>query len=533
MQITRRAVLKVGAGAAALAALPRPLLAKLGESGARDPVPSLADPRLKALAERAIDVARSAGATYADVRLTHSRQRTLNSQNVWDAEGLVVGVRALVQGYWGVANGSVWSPAEMARLGREAAGQAKTNALGKPREVELAPAPRVQDGHWVMPVEVDPFELHPYEVMDFLASLEIYARRTSGVSVTSNQCLLVQQDRAFASSEGSYCTQRTWRSSGSFAFTLEQGGKKAGTALDLLTPAGVGWELYTKQPLREAIRRGIEELREDMKLPLKPVDVGRYDAVADAWTVAQLLDRTIGRATELDRALGYEANATGTSFLNDPLTMLGSYQVGGPLLTVVANRSEPGGAATVKWDDEGVAPEEFALVEEGVLAEFQTTRESAAWLKDHYARTGQPLRSHGCAAAPSALEPALAHTPNLALQPGPEALDFDSLVSGLEQGIAVRSGSPELDFQGLSGLLTGRFYEVQKGKRVALLAGAGTLFRAPELWKGLTALGGAASVRRYGQEVSKGEPPQRSYHSVSVPPAAFKQLTLVDVRRKI
>jgi hypothetical protein len=89
-----------------------------------------------------------------------------------------------------------------------------------------------------------------------------------------------------------------------------------------------------------------------------------------------------------------------------------------------------------------------------------------------------------------------------------------------------------MDYQGLSGLLMGRIYEVRKGKRVAQLAGVGTLFRAPELWKGVTALGGAGSARRFGQEVSKGEPPQTSYHSVTAPPAALERLTLVDVRRK-
>ena len=532
MLITRRNVLKAGASAAALAALPRPLLAQLGASSAREPVPPLDDPRLKALAERAVDAARSAGATYADVRLTHTRQRDLDPLNVRDTEGLVVGVRALVQGYWGAADGPVWSADEMVRLGREAAGQAKTNALGKPREVALAPTPRVQDGQWVMPVEIDPFGLHPHEIMDFLESLAIYARRTPDLLVRQNFCRFMQQDKAFASSEGSYFTQSSYRSSGVFSFELKVGEKSGQASLDLLTPAGVGWELYRKQPLREAVRRAIEELREDLMMPVKPVDVGRYDAVADAWTVAQLLDQTIGRATELDRAMGYEANAGGTSFLSDPLAMLGSYQLGASLLTVTADRSEPGGAATVRWDDEGVAPEEFPLVQGGVLAGFQTTRESAGWLSKYYTSAGKPVRSHGCASAPSALEPAMTHTPNLVLTPGREALDFDALVAGLERGIAIRGGSPEMDYQGLSGLLMGRIYEVRKGKRVAQLAGVGTLFRAPELWKGVTALGGAGSARRFGQEVSKGEPPQTSYHSVTAPPAALEQLTLVDVRRK-
>ena len=67
---------------------------------------------------------------------------------------------------------------------------------------------------------------------------------------------------------------------------------------------------------------------------------------------------------------------------------------------------------------------------------------------------------------------------------------------------------------------------------MAKLANAGLLFRAPELWQGVLALGGAASRRRYGRSATKGEPAQETYHSVTAPPAVFKQLTLIDVTRK-
>ena len=121
MPISRRDLLKAGASAAALsglASLPRPLLAQLG--GAAEPVPPIQDPRLKALAARAIDAARAAGAAYADVRLTHTRTRGFRGspQPPGDSESIVVGARALVDGYWGFASGPVWSPDEMARLGR-------------------------------------------------------------------------------------------------------------------------------------------------------------------------------------------------------------------------------------------------------------------------------------------------------------------------------------------------------------------------------------------------------------------------------
>ncbi|HEU4643137.1 MAG TPA: metallopeptidase TldD-related protein [Gemmatimonadaceae bacterium] len=535
MSFSRREFMKVGATAAAAVVLPRSLaLPRPVTLGRRpEPMPPIDDPRLKELVARGLDAARGAGAAYADVRLTHARKRDFRGGPVVsEVEEMVVGVRALVDGYWGFASGPVWSPDEMARLGREATAQARTNALGKRRVVELASVSVVPDGRWVMPVKIDPFDVPPTEVMDHLQGLSLHAERTPGVTVVANDCSFTVQEKAFGSTDGSYCAQRTYLTSGEFAIKVTDGDRQGAGTLDCLTPAGLGWELFRDQPLRERIAQLIADIRADMKLPVKPVDVGRYDAVFDAPTMAALVAETIGRATELDRALGYEANAGGTSYLDDPLAMLGSYHAGSPSLTVNADRSMPGGAATVKWDDEGVAPDDFALVKDGVLVDFQTTRESAGWLKDYYTKAGRPVRSHGCASAPSAVEAPLQRAPNLTMTSGRERLDFDGLVAGLASGIAVKGAAITMDFQHLNGMGLGRVYEVRKGKRVAIIAGAGLLFRAPELWKGLFAVGGSSSLQRYGLTSRKGEPAQAHVSSVTAPPAAFRQITVVDPLRK-
>src|SRR5881394_3313634 len=151
MDLTRRDLLKAGVSAAALAAIPRPLLAHFRATW--QPVPPIVDPDVKELALRAVDAARRAGAIYADVRLTHTRQRSFRTRSellreVKDKEQMVVGVRALVDGYWGFSSSPVWDKDEMGRLGEEAVYLAKANTLSKPRVVDLAPTPVVRDGHW-------------------------------------------------------------------------------------------------------------------------------------------------------------------------------------------------------------------------------------------------------------------------------------------------------------------------------------------------------------------------------------------------
>jgi TldD protein len=537
MSLDRRTFLKTGVAAAAAAAVPRPLLAHLGRTP--EPVPPIEDPRVAALAARALDAARSAGAAYADVRLSHRRTRICAPSLVLDDEEMEVGVRALVEGYWGFASGPIWNPDEMARLGREAVHQAKVNALGKPRVVALAPAPVVENERWVMPVQLDPFALSPFEIEDHLASLGIYIARL-GAAIVTNQAVAVVQDDAFASMAGGYCLQCRYAMEGNLQIGVKVEDQEGRFTVDCLSPAGMGWELYAAErlprvrdhSLREEIRQRVEECKADIRLPMQPVEVGRYDAVFDAVSMARLVDSTLGKATELDRAMGYEANAGGTSYLSDPVGMLGSYQAGGPLVTLMANRSESGGVATVKWDAEGVTPDDFTLVADGVLTDFQTTRESAGWLADAYAKVKKPVRSHGCANAPSAVDAPLTHSANLILAPGRDAGDFESLVSGVSDGIAVKNAGFDMDFQQTTGLGTGRVFSIKKGKRVAQLPGAGFLFRSTDLWKSLAAVGADQSLRRFGMPGTKGEPPQTVSHSVTAAPGLMKGLTLIDSLRK-
>jgi TldD protein len=548
MTLSRRDFMRAGTAAALAAAVPGSLLRRW-EPRSSELAP-IVDPMVKALAVRALDAAHTAGASYADVRLTHRSERRADRLNVHDDEELTVGVRALVDGSWGFASSTFWTHDELARLGREAVAQARTTAIGNASRVELAAVPAVIDRHWAMPVAIDPFTIPVPEALDVVAGIEAWVRTMPGVGLTLI-CYLTKEERAFASTEGSYCTQTVYLTEGLARIVYTDGthGEVAFDDIalvppvvpresqigwfDLLPAAGRGWEYVRDFSYRDVVAHYVEEMREAYRLPTKPVEVGRYDVIVDARTAAVLLAGTLAPATELDRALGYEANASGTSYLNNPLAMLGTEQVGAPALTVTANRSAAGGAATVQWDEEGVAPEAFTIVKDGVLADFPTTRESAAWLEPSYQKEGRPVHSHGCAAAPSAGDASMQHTPNLVLRPGAQALDFDGLVAEMTDGLAVRRLAIDMDFQALNGLgRPDRLYQVKRGKRVALIEGAGLLFRAPELWKGLQALGGAGSVEHLAGASTKGEPAQTTRYTIDAVPALFKQLTLIDVQRK-
>ena len=523
----------------------------------RDAGQAVVDPgAVQALAMQALDAAKSAGATYADVRLTRTLRLEMGVSaegpgvsngpsgtgdftNTSDTEQLGLGVRALMNGYWGFVATPYWTAEQAAWIGRAATAQAKENAHGPARSIDWSRVP-VVTGSWHTPIQMDPFRLSLEERADMLWSLAGTARRMipdstrSGfhIRVGTPSCVCARQEQALATSEGSYVTQTCYRSQGRFSLETGNGSRIYATGLE---ETGRGWELFAEGAILDQIPSIVETL-ERSGLPMRPVEVGRKPVVCDAATMAQLVDVTWGRATEVDRALGYEANASGTSYLGpDPLAFLGT-PVANELITVTANRSFPTGLATVQWDAEGVVPEDFTLVQAGMLVNYQTTREQAGWLAPYYQHANTPVRSHGCAAAEDALGFTMQRTPNLALTPAATDRSLDDLVAGMADGIVIERGHVETDFQCKNGTITGTneggIYQVKGGKRVAALSNAGILFSATELWKSITGVGGAASVQHVPCSEDKGEPRQQTRHTVSAPSAVFKDLAIIDITRK-
>jgi TldD protein len=544
---TRRRFLHTGSLAIAAANVP---LHRVRAATPKGPPPDV--PEIKALADAALDAAHAAGAIYAEVHVRvaqrESWDRVFRLQLI-DSPGCALhvafGVRALVQGYWGYEGYDGVATRDVAvRMGRAAVMQAKTAATGKARTVELASTP-VVTGTWTMPVAIDPFTVSYEEKYDTLAAMNDFAMRMRGVldsqAVLEHSTNLItdidfsKEERTFVSSSGSFVTQTNYCTACDFRIRVDSDWRtelSVGRSTGLLSMAGAGWEYVRDAGYRDRVQQMIEEALRARRP--KPVDVGRYDIVFDAQATAGILNRTIGDGTAIDRAMGTAVSGN-TSFLSDPLAMLGTFEVGSPLLTVSANRSMPGGAATVKWDDEGVEPPPTMLVHEGRLTDYQTTRESASWLASYYQRAGMPVRSNGCAEALGSRPPGM-RTPNLVMQPGSQELSFDELVKDTQRGLAVLGGSTHTDFQALNGYGQGALvYEINNGKLGASVAGALYQYRTPEFWRSLVALGGPQSAHPFGFSTWSEDDiwrfTDRVAHTVSAVPMKVTGVAVVDPLR--
>ncbi len=527
-------------------------LAALAAGGRRTPLgtvlpgfdlyPHAGDPTLRELAARALEAARAGGATYADVRLTLTRIEDLRTSGsslyfiIQNDELAAAGVRALVDGAWGFASSPLWTLDEMARLGREAAAQAKANARSCRRRIDLGDPPPAATGEWRTPIARDPFAVPLAEKIEVgwaygeAASRSNIGARNAGVG-SSMTMKWQRQEKTFASTEGAFLSQTLVQAHPELSVGVVTPKGRAGRTSDLLQPTAGGWEVVADAPITNEIPHLIEDAL--LMTEAERVTPNRYDVVFDARVTAQLVARTIGVAAELDRVLGYEANAGGTSYLAPPGQQLGSLALGPGFLNVRANRSSPRGLATVKWDDEGVSPEEYPLIQDGVLVDYHTTRELAGTLSSWYATRGRPVRSHGCAAAESAIQVTTLHPPNIEMLPGREALTFADLVAGLDRGLVVCAGRVTVDRQQLNGEVNGEMvYEVRNGKRTRFVHNAELLFRAPELWKSLQALGGPGTQRWTGATVSKGQPQQEWSFGVAAVPSRFPKVAVTDRMRK-
>jgi TldD protein len=495
------------------------------------------DDVVRELMMTALDAARSGGASYADVRIGRYRSSTLSTReqqivNTSDTDSAGAGVRALVDGTWGFAATSRLTKDGVAVAAREAVVIAKANRIARDAPVQLAPAAVHADATWRSAFTTDPFTIPIEQRAELLLRANAAAMAVKGVSFVSSGLQFNREDRSFANSDGSVIVQTVVRSAVPFQATATAPGDFQ-TRSNVVAPAQRGWEYVLEQDLVGNAGRWASEAVE--KLSAKPVAPGRYDLVLHPSHLWLTIHESIGHPTELDRAMGYEANYAGTSFLAPPERVLGTLRYGPDFMNVQGDRSQPGGCATIGYDDEGVEPEDFLIIRNGIFNDYQTTREQANWLKWWYDRQGRPVRSHGNSNADSWGTVQFQRMPNVSLMPGERDIGWDDLIAATDRGIAiVGDGSFSIDQQRYNAQFGGQvFYEVRGGKIVGMLKDVAYQMRTPDFWNAMDMIGGKASYA-LGSAFNdgKGQPSQSNAVSHGCVPSRFRQIDVINTGRK-
>jgi TldD protein len=288
---------------------------------------------------------------------------------------------------------------------------------------------------------------------------------------------------------------------------------------------GLGYEHVQAARLGERAGEWAEEAVQ--KLTATPVDPGDYDLILDPSHLFLTIHESIGHPTELDRALGFEANYAGTSFLAPPEQVLGKFRYGPEIMNVLADRTQRGALATVGWDDEGVPADSWSIIRDGVFVDYQTTREQVHWISEH---TGVH-HSHGCSFAQSWDRVQFQRMPNVSLLPGHDDYVIDDLIAATERGILIKGrGSYSIDQQRLNFQFGGQvFYEIRNGVVGGMLKDVAYQGRTPEFWNSLDMLGGRRSYQLGGTFYDgKGQPAQSNPVSHGCPAARFGGVSVIN-----
>ncbi len=482
----------------------------------------------RALAAVALDRARALGVEHADFRLErvryqHLRARDGRLQGAHESEDLGFAVRVVHHGAWGFAAGVVLEPEEVERVTRAAVDTAVLAATMTPRPVVLAPEPVHADRTWVSAYDTDPFDVPLEEKVALLEGWTADLLTADGVQHAAASVQLVHEVKFYADLAGTSTTQQRVR--------VDPDAEVHGTAGDRFdamrttaAPAGRGWEYLTGTGHDWAAELATlpELLAEKLRAP--SVTAGRYDLVVDPSNLWLTIHESIGHATELDRALGYEANYAGTSFATPD--RLGSLRYGSELMHVTGDRTVEHGLATTGYDDEGVAAQSWDIVRDGVLVGYQLDRAMAAM---HPELNGG--RSNGCAYADSPGHIPVQRMANVSLQPAAGGPSTEELIGDVRRGIyVVGDKSWSIDMQRYNFQFTGqRFYRIEDGRLAGQVRDVAYQATTTDFWGSMSAVGGPQTWVLGGAfNCGKAQPGQVASVSHGCPAALFRDVNVLN-----
>ncbi|MGA9996060.1 MAG: TldD/PmbA family protein [Pyrinomonadaceae bacterium] len=489
---------------------------------------------MKELADVALNLARERGASYADIRISRTRNQFVNTRekrvdNVTDTETFGFGVRVLADGAWGFAASSKVEKEEIRRVTERALEIAKSNRVIQRNRIALVPVEKYADAKFTTPVKQDPFTVPLSEKADYLLKVNAEAMKVKGpgpIFVSSNM-FFTKEEKYFASTEGSYIEQTLIRSYPTFTVTsvnTQTGRFELRSSLG--SPIGKGYEVVAEYDLINEAPRAAEEAIQ--KHTAKAVEPGRKDLVLHPTNLWLTIHESIGHPTELDRVLGYEANYAGTSFATRD--KLGKFQYGSKFVNIKGDKTQRDALATCGWDDDGVKTTEWDIIKDGVLVSYQTVRDNAAVIG--------LKRSQGASYAQNWGMVAFQRMPNVSLSPasGKAAISADDLIADVKDGVYIEGdGSYSIDQQRYNFQFGGQvFWEIKNGKKVGLLRDVAYQSRTPDFWNACDGVGSREHYRLGGSYFDgKGEPTQVNAVSHGCPPARFRRINIINTGRKI
>jgi len=470
-------------------------------------------------AELALKRIAASGAEYGDIRIQDSSTEHIEGEDrrissIRDIKDIGFGVRVLYHGAWGFAASSILSLEEVPRVADLAVEIARGSASVALEKVRLVPEPVHRD-RVITPYRIDPFTISLEKKTDLLLNTMETLHRQSGIA-RSSASLWVRRDRKlFVSTEGTHLEFDLLAGQGDCTATALYEGRFASRSFN--TPhLRKGYELIEEADLLREASRVAAQAIEKVKAPV--VDAGQYDLVLDPEHLSLTIHESCGHPSELDRALGYEANYAGTSFLMPD--KLGNFRYGSPYVNLVADNTEPETMAATGYDDDGVSCQQWDIVRNGVFVGYCTNREVASKIGESRSRGSN--RADGWSHVP------MVRIANIGLEPG--SATVDQLIADVKHGIYIEGhGSYSIDQRRYNFQFGGdAFWLIENGRRTHMLRDVIYHGITPEFWNSCNGVADRTARRRYGFiTCGKGQPGQSGWMTHAASPARFRQIHVI------
>jgi TldD protein len=482
---------------------------------------------LRALSDAALSKAKDLGCSHAEVRVERLRQayrsfRDHALETTADGQVLGLSVRVVHNGVWGFAADITLSTDSAARLADRAVATAKVSRPLTPASVELADEDIYADATWVSAYEVDPFDVDEATKTGRVLGLNEVLLAAPVVTHANAILGYIHENKYFANLAGTSTTQQRVRIQAQLT-AVSVGDHGFATMRTTAPPTGRGWEYLTGTgwDFDAEVAEIPELLAAHVAAP--SVNAGLYDLVIHPSNLFLTIHESIGHATELDRALGYEAAYAGTSFAT--FEQLGKLEYGSEAMNVTGDRVVDHGLATIGYDDEGVAQQRFDVIAGGTLVGYQLNRQMAA--EKGFGR------SNGCAYADSPGHIAMQRMPNVSLQPASGGPSTTELISGVDNGIyIVGDKSWSIDMQRYNFQFTGQqFYKIDKGRLAGQLKDVAYQATTTDFWRSMEAVGSPDTYVLGGAfNCGKGQPGQIAPVSHGCPAALFRKVNVLNTQ---
>ena len=479
----------------------------------------MSSPTWDDFAELALKRITASGAEYGDIRIQDSTTEHIEGEDrriasIKDVRDIGFGVRVLYHGAWGFAASSILSLEEVPRVADLAVEIARGSASIAIEKVRLVPEPVHRD-RVVTPCRVDPFSVPLEKKTDLLLNTMEALHRQSGIARSSASLWARRDRKLFVSTEGSRLEFDLLAGQGECTATALHESRFASRSFN--TPhLRKGYELIEEADLLREASRVATQAVEKVKAPV--VDAGQYDLVLDPEHLSLTIHESCGHPSELDRALGYEANYAGTSFLTTEKR--GTFRYGAPDVNLVADNTEQETLAATAYDDDGVQCQKWDIVRNGIFVGYCTNREVAPKIDEPRSRGSN--RADGWAHIP------MVRIANIGLEPG--SATVDQLIADVKRGIYIEGhGSYSIDQRRYNFQFGGdAFWLIEHGRRTHMLRDVIYHGITPEFWNSCDGVADRSARRRYGFiTCGKGQPGQSGWMTHAASPARFRQVQVI------